>query len=244
MPACNINLLILRFNFKKLILVQIQAATLPDSTAEALKVRVITPSLARAHEDVNSIPLLWNGRKISGQTTLRELKGWLADFLGLCSSKGDQQPDHQECNCVFARQICKRGIWKRMNCCGHSSSTQLEVDTSNCRFAQDDDYLSLSHLCALCSRPLADHHTSNDPLLDEPATCRTKVFLRTDLPCQHMLHSSCVSSEGAWTCPTACSASKLRLETVASDSSYSLVLVFSKLILFSAAVRFSPGVQY
>lgn len=158
---------------------------------------------------MNSIPLLWNGKKISGQTRLRELKGWLASFLGLCPSEEDQQPDHQECNCVFARQICERGIWKTMDCCGHSSSKQSEVDASNCRFAQGDDYLSSSYPCALCSKPLADHHISTDQSNDEPVTCRTKVFLRTDLPCQHMIHSSCVSSEGAWNCPPACSASKL-----------------------------------
>ncbi len=214
MFTCNTNLPTSGFSLGKLTPIQVQAATLPDFADEGLKVRVITASLARAHRDVNSIPLLLNGRKISGHTRLRELKGWLASFLGLCPSEVDLQPDHKECNCVFARLICERGIWKTIDCCGHSSSKQSEVDTSTCRFAQGDGYLSSSHPCAICSKPLADHHISTDQSNDESVTCGDKVFLRTDLPCQHMIHSSCVSSGGAWICPPACSASKL-VEAVA-----------------------------
>lgn len=193
---------------------QTQAVTLPDSAADGLKVRVITPSLARAHKEINSIPLLWNGRTISGQTALRQLKTCVTDFLGLCSSSADQRHDYQECNCVFAQQICKRGIWKTIGCGGHSSSNQLDVNTTNCTFAQDDDSLSLSHPCALCSERLADHHPSSDPLSDKPAPCRPQAFLRTDLPCEHMVHSSCVSAKGAWTCPPTCNKSKLESKAI------------------------------
>lgn len=80
----------------------------PMESYEELKVRVVTPTLARAEKDFRSIPLL-PGHTITTNTTLRELKTNIAKYLGVSTANDLHEYDDLECNCSFARHIDERG---------------------------------------------------------------------------------------------------------------------------------------
>lgn len=68
---------------------------------------MITPSLARAHKDVRTIPLLACAT-ITRKSTLRELKFQISNHLQIPIL--DVVQPSQECNCSFARQIDERAL--------------------------------------------------------------------------------------------------------------------------------------
>jgi hypothetical protein len=77
------------------------------STNQEVKLRVITPALARAHKDVHTIPILRDAT-ITSSSTLREVKAQISEHL--CIHALDILHTDQECNCSFARQINERGL--------------------------------------------------------------------------------------------------------------------------------------
>ncbi|KAJ4353723.1 uncharacterized protein N0V89_005453 [Didymosphaeria variabile] len=74
-----------------------------DTTVGSLKVRVITPELARSHLNVNDIPLI--SGTITSNTTLKELRRQVEQHLSLQASSQPEDNHHVHCNCSFARQI-------------------------------------------------------------------------------------------------------------------------------------------
>ncbi|KAH7403530.1 hypothetical protein BKA64DRAFT_669265 [Cadophora sp. MPI-SDFR-AT-0126] len=76
------------------------------SLAGAIKIRVITPALARTYRDFRSIPVLRGS--LTHASTLRELKAHISNHLSypfLAPSDASQ-----ECNCSLARQINERAL--------------------------------------------------------------------------------------------------------------------------------------
>ena len=195
-----------------LILVQLQepqARPPPTENHEGIKIRVITPTLARPQNDLSAVPLLRNGCTFSGRTTLRDIKVQIATHLGCPVEPDGQEHDDQECNCPFARQINERGTWNKLDCEGHCSSHSPIQPADMCSFSYQSSGILLSRTCALCSKPLLDHqqdHTTSD----HSGACRASILIRTDTYCGHVLHSSCVeSSASPWTCPPSCRSGKL-----------------------------------
>jgi hypothetical protein len=80
----------------------LQIDSLPAS-GKPLRVRVITPELARSQPNVDSIPLLPES-SVTYKTTLAELQSQVKQHLGLGSGNTVPFPDSR-CNCSFARQI-------------------------------------------------------------------------------------------------------------------------------------------
>ncbi|KAF4633485.1 hypothetical protein G7Y89_g4628 [Cudoniella acicularis] len=78
-------------------------------SASEVKLRIITPALARAHQDVRHIPIVEEA-SITPSSTLRDLNTHVHNFLTLPLS--DSVYEDQECNCSFSRQIRERGIMR------------------------------------------------------------------------------------------------------------------------------------
>ena len=76
------------------------------SARPVIKLRVITPALARAHKDVRTIPIVQNAN-ITSNSTLRDIKVQVSQHLGI--AEGSFIQVDEECNCSFARQIDERG---------------------------------------------------------------------------------------------------------------------------------------
>ncbi|KAL1608137.1 hypothetical protein SLS60_003076 [Paraconiothyrium brasiliense] len=72
-------------------------------TTGSLKVRVITPELARSHTNVEDIQLM--SGMVTSSTTLKELRHEVEQHLGLQASSQLEDNHHVHCNCSFARQI-------------------------------------------------------------------------------------------------------------------------------------------
>ncbi|KAK3369954.1 hypothetical protein B0H63DRAFT_551902 [Podospora didyma] len=68
-----------------------------------IKVRVLTPLLAKKHKDPNSAPLI--PTTFSQKTTLRQLRQRIAQCLNLQDNTTPDEKSHQECNCSLARAI-------------------------------------------------------------------------------------------------------------------------------------------
>jgi hypothetical protein len=68
---------------------------------------VITPSLARAHKDIRTIPLV-TCATITRSSTLREVKFQVSNHLQIPIL--DIVRPSEECNCSFARQIDERAL--------------------------------------------------------------------------------------------------------------------------------------
>jgi hypothetical protein len=96
------------------------------SSKDAIKLRVITPVLARAHPDLRSIPTLRTS--ITSRSTLREVRALISDNLGLSAS--DAVRDAADCNCSFARQIEERALRRGSN----SEATIAQNDNSSIKF--------------------------------------------------------------------------------------------------------------
>lgn len=77
-------------------------AVLESITSEdTFKIRVITPVLARAHPNANTIPTVRG--TVTSTTTLRQLRSLVASQIGVQIE--DSIPQHEECNCSFARHV-------------------------------------------------------------------------------------------------------------------------------------------
>jgi hypothetical protein len=77
------------------------------SNAQEVKLRVITPLLARVHKDLRTIPLL-TCATITRNSTLREVKFQISNHLQIPIL--DVVQHSEECNCSFARQIDERAL--------------------------------------------------------------------------------------------------------------------------------------
>ena len=174
----------------------------PAADGNGIKIRVITPELAQAYEDVNDIPLLQGGISISVNTTLWDLRSRIANSLGRVLDTNLYQTQTEECNCTFAKQVQKHGIWTKLDCSGHSTSS-----SSPCIFPSIIDQDVVSSTCAICSSPILDHQKSENTVLE----CAAKVFVRTDTGCGHIVHSTCPQQEEAWVCPSECERCRLPL---------------------------------
>lgn len=156
------------------------------------QIRVITPSAAIQHADIRQIPLLKGGQLFSGESTLREIKAAVCDHFGLYL---DTTPSEAPriCNCKLAEQLLERGNWQKHICDGHNTNH----NDLSCHFATE----KFANTCARCSLPLMGHQS----ITDENGTCKAYVLARQDLPCGHVIHSSCIDSElGHWSCPKSC----------------------------------------
>ncbi|KAF2114818.1 hypothetical protein BDV96DRAFT_575954 [Lophiotrema nucula] len=72
--------------------------------SKQIRVRVITPELARSHPDVDAIPLL-SADAVTVRTTLVELRSEVKKYLGVDYVSTVDSYDSMECNCPLALQI-------------------------------------------------------------------------------------------------------------------------------------------
>jgi hypothetical protein len=170
--------------------------------AEGFRIRVITPSLARSHENISTIPLLHNGATISGRTTIGEIKSQIAVHLGYSLGSEVNDQDDWECNCAFARQINERGIWRKLVCGRNVGTQDAEQSNHSCSFSAEGIHISISQPCVMCSRPLYDQQIGNIDSLN--GICMAAMFIRTDTQCSHLLHGDCMQSGNPWICPPSC----------------------------------------
>jgi hypothetical protein len=77
-----------------------------------VRLRVITPSLARRQPSIDSIPLLPEDA-ITLNSTLVELQAQVKEHLGLPA--GEDILQHAVCNCAFARQIDENTVLNELN---------------------------------------------------------------------------------------------------------------------------------
>jgi hypothetical protein len=164
------------------------------STADegTFQIRVITPSAAIQHADIRQIPLLKGGQLFSGESTLREIKAAVCDHFGLHLDTSPSEAP-RICNCKLAKQLLERGNWQKHICDGHN----IIHNNLSCHFATEE----FANTCARCSLPLMAHQS----IADENGTCTAYTLARQDLPCGHVIHSSCINSElGHWSCPKSC----------------------------------------
>ena len=176
--------------------------------AEGFRIRVITPSLARSHENISTIPLLRNGATISGRMTIGEIKSQIAGHLGYSLVNEVYDRDDRECNCSFARQINERGIWRKLVCERYAGTRGAEQSKNCCSFSAEGTHISISQPCAKCFGPLSDQHNGSGDSLN--GICMAAVFIRTDTQCSHMLHGDCMQSGDPWICPPSCRSGMLR----------------------------------
>ncbi|KAF2789615.1 hypothetical protein K505DRAFT_341133 [Melanomma pulvis-pyrius CBS 109.77] len=95
------------------------------ASGKKLRVRVITPELARSQPDVNSIPLLPEN-SVTLNSTLLELHAQVKEHLGL-SFLSDEPRDHSVCNCAFARQIDENTALNELGALGAEAINSLVV---------------------------------------------------------------------------------------------------------------------
>lgn len=102
---------------------EIQRASEEELSEEGVfRIRVITPSLARAHKDPSSIPVVPS--IVTNRTTLRDLRARIAQHIH-SSPIHEHQEGNRECNCSFARQIANR----RANTYSNIESTDNDIVT-------------------------------------------------------------------------------------------------------------------
>jgi hypothetical protein len=172
---------------------------------EGFRIRVITPSLARSHENISTIPLLHNGASISGRTTIDEIKSQIAGHLGYSLVNEVNDQDDRECNCAFARQINERGIWRKLVCGRYVGARDAEQSDHFCSFSGEGTQFSISQPCAICTSQIYDRHIGNSDSVN--GICIAAIFIRTDTQCSHLLHDDCAQSENPWICPPSCRSS-------------------------------------
>lgn len=162
------------------------------------RIRVITPALASAFEDHNFIPLFQGGIPVPGTTTIWDLRCKIANTLG-GNLNEESYATHQECNCAFARQIQKQGVWEKLQCSAVSNAS-----THSCSFLIEDGRDVGYATCAICKLSLSDSGSEkkNDTICGSlrPAM----AFIQTNTACQHALHQHCVNEQGPWSCPLTC----------------------------------------
>lgn len=73
----------------------------PPVSDDTFKIRIVTPVLARAHPNTNTIPTMRGS--VTSETTLRQLRSMIASHVGV--EIGTSIPHHEECNCSFARHV-------------------------------------------------------------------------------------------------------------------------------------------
>jgi ABC-type uncharacterized transport system substrate-binding protein len=95
-----------------------------------LKIRVITPVLAKACKDIRTIPILRNA--VTSNTTLQEVKSMIANHL--CVEASDFIQDCRECNCSLARQIDERALKNRNDVDGETQGDQHDPQGSTNEF--------------------------------------------------------------------------------------------------------------
>ena len=167
------------------------------------KVRIITPSLARTCAGVDSIPLLRGGVGFTSRMTLGELRDDVAALLGLPQGVRSYCHDDQECNCAFSRRIYDDGLWEKVDCQCHVAPGTA---SHNCLFPGTN----ISGGCVICSRPISDHRCGDVEPGDGISVCSAKLFIRRDISCGHLHHSSCVKPGEVRMCPTSCFACESR----------------------------------
>lgn len=178
------------------------------SDYKGLKIRVITPALAKKHDSTKTIPLLDGGAPIANDTTLCELKTRIAQSLGYPVENLPATEGYRECNCAFARQILNRGIWKKVDCTTHTGPAVPGQDLTYCQFHSPSAQGLMSSLCAICSDTLSNHQGRENTSPSQSRDGCHNVFLRTDTACKHVLHSQCLQTDKTWTCPSSCQDSK------------------------------------
>src|SRR2546423_15050501 len=79
-----------------------------------IRLRVITPELARQHENLNTVSLM--PAIFSKRSTLRQIRKQIARHLSLDlrdgATKTFQDSDPNDCNCSLARAISKKSLFK------------------------------------------------------------------------------------------------------------------------------------
>lgn len=175
---------------------------------KGLKIRVITPELAKRHDSTKTIPLLDGGTPVAPSMTLCELKDRIAQSLGYVVENLPTADEYRECNCAFTRQILNRGIWKKFDCATHTGDAVSDQDLSCCQFHSPSTQSLMSNLCAICSDTILNHRPRETTSLDQTRDGCHNIFLRTDTACQHTLHSQCLQLHKSWTCPSSCQTSK------------------------------------
>ena len=178
------------------------------SDCKRLKIRVITPALAKKHDSTKMIPLLDDGTPVADSTTLYELKARISQSLGYPMHNIPAAEGYRECNCAFARQILNRGIWKKIDCATHTSAALPEKNQIDCQFYSPSTQSLMSDFCAQCSDTIVNHQARENTSPDQLHDSCHNIFIRSDTACKHVLHSRCLQSSKIWTCPSSCQTSK------------------------------------
>src|SRR6266516_6033138 len=91
-----------------------------------IRLRVITPELARQHENLNAVSLM--PAIFSKRSTLRQIRKQIARHLSLDlhdnATETLKDSDLNNCNCSLARAISKKSVFKTGNT--HSLGNELE----------------------------------------------------------------------------------------------------------------------
>ena len=84
--------------------------TPPATAANGIKIRIITPALAKSHQNISTIPLLQGGVYIPLSTSLWNLKTKVANSLGHTLGHTCPSRESQSCNCSFVEYLLKQEL--------------------------------------------------------------------------------------------------------------------------------------
>lgn len=138
--------------------------------------------------------------KVPSATTLWDLKARIANSFGHVLDDGLRLDDPQECNCAFAKYIQKQGVWRKLDCMGHTDSGG---EPSSCQFLSVNGLDISSSQCAIC-KALVQTHDEQCKYKPAGDFCTSSIFLRMDTRCNHIIHSGCAAHAAKWTCPPSC----------------------------------------
>ena len=92
-----------------------EAHTPPATAANGIKIRIITPALAKTFPDISTIPLLQGGVFIPLGISLWDLKTKIANSLGHTLDNVCPSMEFQPCNCTLVKYMLKRGILRSLD---------------------------------------------------------------------------------------------------------------------------------
>src|SRR5205814_3897641 len=140
-----------------------------------------------------------NGEAIALDTTLRQLKIGIANFLGiknlLLPHRNTTIRSSPECNCGLAQSIATNGLWEMLRCRIHNSSH------SECDYPHES--LEKKGECNICHFELSDPCEQCQNTDDRMNDCPLVV----NVGCNHIFHHHCYRSDVRETCPGGCSSS-------------------------------------
>lgn len=161
-------------------------------------IRVTTPASAQTSRAGSKPTLLVNdGRPISLSTTLHQLKSNIAGLLELENvqlSRWKPASSSKSCNCAFAENIARNGLWDMLRCRDHTRT--------KCDYPHPDNSIIRKGICTLCLLDLVERCGDCQ---DAGIVTRDCCPLVVNAGCNHTFHHHCYSKQFGNTCPARCS---------------------------------------